>query len=61
MSRTLEGKVVLVTGGGSGIGRASALALAREGADVAIRPYKELVRAAIAGTGSNPSRRMCSG
>jgi 3-oxoacyl-[acyl-carrier protein] reductase len=32
----LSGKVVLVTGGGRGIGRATALALAEDGADVAI-------------------------
>jgi NAD(P)-dependent dehydrogenase (short-subunit alcohol dehydrogenase family) len=32
----LEGKVALITGAGSGIGRAQALALSREGAKIAI-------------------------
>ena len=36
MSNTLEGKVVLVTGASSGIGQATALALSRAGARVAV-------------------------
>lgn len=40
-SGKLTGKVVLITGGDSGIGRAVAIALAKEGADIAISYLEE--------------------
>ena len=36
----LEGKVAIVTGGGAGIGRATAEVFAREGAKVVVADYK---------------------
>ena len=42
MAGQVDGKIVLVTGGGSGIGRATSLALAREGAKVMVSDIVEM-------------------
>ncbi|MGD9615095.1 MAG: glucose 1-dehydrogenase [Alphaproteobacteria bacterium] len=41
MAGILDGKVALVTGGGGGIGRATALAMVREGARIAVADFDE--------------------
>jgi L-rhamnose 1-dehydrogenase len=40
----LEGKVVLITGASAGIGRATAIAAARHGADVAVNSFRDEAR-----------------
>ncbi|MEJ0040916.1 MAG: SDR family NAD(P)-dependent oxidoreductase [Rhizomicrobium sp.] len=41
MADRVKGKVALVTGGASGIGRASALLLAKEGAKIAVTDIQD--------------------
>jgi NAD(P)-dependent dehydrogenase (short-subunit alcohol dehydrogenase family) len=49
MAGILDGKVALVTGGASGIGRATAVAMAREGARVAVSDLsKQGIEATVA-------------
>ena len=58
MAGRLQGKTAFCTASGAGIGRATALAFAREGARVIATDIDERALAALAGTGIAETRRL---
>ncbi len=58
MARRLEGKTALVTAAGQGIGRASALAMAAEGARVVATDVKEASLRDLSGTPNLTTRKL---
>ena len=60
MTRRFEGKVALVTGAGSGIGRAAALAFAREGTRVVASDRDRIGGEETAGRIAGPAARPVS-
>lgn len=58
-SQKLEGKVALITGGDSGIGRAVAVLFAREGADIAVIYLKEKADAKVTRQAVEKEGRRC--
>jgi len=57
MAGLLDGKSALITGGCGGIGRATALAFAREGARVAVADLVELAAAKLSLSSMPPAVR----